>query len=123
MLSQIIIASCTVAAFSTFGCPAFASSIILDSLNGANSSVAYADGFDPIISATFTTGAYAVHVDVALLLRAALPADGEPGDTVTISLDGGVPLSGLGPVSKVVKAGMIHRVICNFEDDSDVDGR
>jgi len=29
----------------------------------------------------------------------------------------------LEPVSKVVKEGMIHRVICNFEDDSDVEGR
>ena len=46
------------------------------------------------MSATFATGAAPVRVDVALLLRNG-SGSGAPGDTYTVSLDGGVPLSDL----------------------------
>jgi hypothetical protein len=96
MPSRAIFAcSTTVLALSALVRPALASESIFDSLDGATSSAAYADGIDPVMSATFSTGATPVRVDVALLLFDGLQGDGEPNATYTVSLDGGIPLSKL----------------------------
>jgi hypothetical protein len=47
------------------------------------------------LAATFTTGPSAVGVEVALSLSSIYLADPYPGDTYTVSLDGGIPLSDL----------------------------
>jgi PEP-CTERM motif len=47
------------------------------------------------MSATFTTGASPLHADIALMLSAPFPEKGERGVKVTVSLDGGIPLSDL----------------------------
>jgi hypothetical protein len=74
---------------------ASANGIVFDSLDGVTSSAAFAGGIESVISGTFNTKAAPVHVDVALLLRDRFPDFGEPGDTYTVSLDGGIPLSDL----------------------------
>ena len=74
---------------------ASANGIVFDSLDGVTSSAAFAGGIDSVISGTFNTKAAPVHVDIALLLRDCFPDFGEPGDTYTVSLDGGIPLSDL----------------------------
>src|SRR5262249_30137683 len=51
--------------------------------------------FGPPLAATFTTGTSAVRVDVALTLSSIYLDDASRGDTYTISLDGGIPLSDL----------------------------
>jgi hypothetical protein len=86
-------ACATVSSFlSMLASPVSAGAVIFDSLDSATSSAAFAAGIDPVMSATFNTGATPVRVDVALLLREEY---GQPGDTYTISLDGGIPLSDL----------------------------
>jgi PEP-CTERM motif len=75
--------------------PAWATSVIFDSLDGVTGSSAYAGGIDPMMSGTFNTGATHVSVDVTLLLKDGFPQDGAAGDTYTVSLDGGIPLSDL----------------------------
>jgi hypothetical protein len=72
-----------------------AGSVLFDSLGGVISSGAYAGWIDPVISGTFNTEATPVRVNVALLLRDYFPEFDEPGDTYTVSLDGGIPLSDL----------------------------
>jgi hypothetical protein len=95
MRSRTGIAACAAAAVWLLASVGFASaqSVVFDSLGGAPSGVANTS-IDPIISATFKTGASPLHVDVALLVSADIPEDGE-GDTYTVSLDGGIPLSDL----------------------------
>jgi hypothetical protein len=88
----------TVFSLIAFSSPAWAGAVIFDSLDGATSSSAFAGGIDPVMSGSFTTGVAPVRVNVALLLRDRYPEngeEGEPGDTYTISLDGGIPLSNL----------------------------
>jgi hypothetical protein len=75
--------------------PAWATAVIFDSLDDVTTSSAYAGGIDPAMSGTFNTGANPVRVDVTLLLRDRFPQDGAAGDTYTVSLDGGIPLSDL----------------------------
>ena len=74
---------------------ALANGVVFDSLDGGTSSAAFAGGVESVISGTFNTKAAPVHVDVALLLRDRFPDFGEPGDTYTVSLDGGIPISDL----------------------------
>jgi PEP-CTERM motif-containing protein len=74
---------------------ASAGSVLFDSLGGVISSGAYAGWIDPVISGTFNTEATPLRVDVALPLRDYFPEFDEPGDTYTVSLDGGIPLSDL----------------------------
>jgi hypothetical protein len=72
---------------------ASAESVVFDSLGGASSGAADTS-VGPVISGTFNTGASPLHVDVALSLSVALPYE-DKGDTYTVSLDGGIPLSDL----------------------------
>ncbi len=67
--------------------------VVFDSLGGASSGAADTS-VDPAISGTFDTGASPLRVDVALSLSVALPYE-DQGDTYTVSLDGGIPLSDL----------------------------
>ncbi len=69
--------------------------VLFNSLNGTMTSAAFAGGIEPVMSATFSTGATPVRVDVALLLRDDLPNFAEPNDTYTVSLDGGISTSNL----------------------------
>jgi hypothetical protein len=85
----------TVFSLIAFVSPVWATGVVFDSLDGVTSSSAFAGGIDPVMSGTFNTGDTPVRVDVALLLRDRFPEDGYPGDTYTVSLDGGVPLSDL----------------------------
>jgi hypothetical protein len=85
----------TVFSLIAFVSPVWATGVVFDSLDGVTSSSAFAGGIDPVMSGTFNTGDTPVRVDVALLLRGRFPEDGEPGDTYTVSLDGGIPLSDL----------------------------
>lgn len=79
-----------------FAGPASAGAVVFDSLDSGTASTAYATvDLDPSMSATFKTGASSLHVEVALLLSAPFPEDVEPDDTVTINLDGGIPISDL----------------------------
>ena len=71
-----------------------ARTIIFDSLDGATSGVANT-AIDGVMSATFTTGAFPLHADIALVLSAPFPEERERGLKVTVSLDGGIPLSDL----------------------------
>jgi hypothetical protein len=95
MRSRTGIAACAAAAVWLLGLvgSASAESVVFDSLDGAKSGAADTS-IDPAISATFNTGASPLHVDVALSLSVAVP-DEQKGDTYTISLDGGIPLSDL----------------------------
>ena len=95
MRSRTGIAACAAAAVWLFGLVRFASAepVIFDSLGGANSGAANTS-IDPVISGTFKTGASPLRVDVALVLSADIFEGGE-GDSYTISLDGGIPLSDL----------------------------
>jgi hypothetical protein len=95
MRSRTGIAACVAAAW-LLGLVRFASAeaVVFDSLGGAGSGAANTS-IDPIIAATFSTGASPLHgVDVALLLSADI-FDGGAGDAYTVSLDGGIPLSDL----------------------------
>jgi hypothetical protein len=96
MSCRALVAASAAAAFSliAFGAPVSAGRVIFDSLDSANSGVAYT-AIDPIMAATFNTGASPVRVHIALMLSAPFPEDGGPHDTYTVSLDGGVPLSDL----------------------------
>lgn len=95
MRSRTGIAACAAAAVWLLGLVRFASaeSVVFDSLGRANSDAADTS-VDRVISATFNTGASPIHVDVALSLSVALPYEYK-GDTYTVSLDGGIPLSDL----------------------------
>jgi hypothetical protein len=95
MRSRTGIAACAAAAVWLLGLVKLASaeSIVFDSMGGASSGAADTS-VDPAISASFNTGASPLHVDVALSLSVALPYEYK-GDTYTVSLDGGVPLSDL----------------------------
>ena len=73
--------------------PASAEPVVFDSLAGANSGAADTS-VGPVIAGTFNTGASLLHVDVALSLSIAVPYE-HKGDTYTVSLDGGIPLSDL----------------------------
>jgi hypothetical protein len=97
MRSRTIFAGCLSAALalSALAWPALATESIFDSLNGATSSAAYAGAIDPVMSATFSTGASPVRVGVALSLFDGFLGEGEPSATYTVSLDGGIPLSDL----------------------------
>jgi hypothetical protein len=97
MRSRTFVATCAAASLSlsALATAASAGSVVFGSLDGVTSSAAFAGGIEPIISGTFNTEATPVRVDVALLLRDYFPEDGEPGDTYTVSLDGGIPLSDL----------------------------
>lgn len=83
MRSRTIFAACSTAvlALSALAWPALASESTFDSLDGATSSAAYASGIDPVMSATFSTGATPVRVGVALLLFDGVLGDGEPSAT------------------------------------------
>lgn len=93
MRFRTLVATCAVSL--SLASVASADSVLFDSLGGETSSAAFAGGIDPVMSATFNTGAASVRVDVSLLLRAGLPELGAPSDTFTVSLDGGIPLSDL----------------------------
>ncbi len=97
MRFRTLVAPCAAASLSlsALATAASANGVIFDSLDGVTSSAAFAGGIDPVISGTFSTKAAPVHADVALLLRDRFPEFGEPGDTYTVSLDGGIPLSDL----------------------------
>ena len=97
MRFRTLVATCAAVSvsLSAFATAASAHSVLFDSLGGATSSAAFAGGIDPVMSATFDTGAAPVRVDVALLLRDGFPRHGAPSDTYTVSLDGGIPLSDL----------------------------
>jgi hypothetical protein len=95
MRSRTGIAACVASAVWLLGVVrcASAESVVFDSLGGANASAADTS-IEPVISASFETGASPLHVDVALSLSRAVPELGE-GGSYTVSLDGGVPLSDL----------------------------
>jgi PEP-CTERM motif len=95
MRSRTGIAACAAAAIWLLGLVRLASaeSVVFDSLGGASSGAADTS-VGPVISGTFNTGASPLHVDVALSLSVALPYE-DKGDTYTVSLDGGIPLSDL----------------------------
>jgi hypothetical protein len=93
--SGVAAGAATVFLLIAFVSPAWATAVVFDSLDGVTSTPAFAGAIDPVMSGTFNTGAAPVRVDVALLLRDRFPEDGEPGDTYTVSLDGGIPLSDL----------------------------
>jgi hypothetical protein len=95
MRSRTGIAACAAAAvwLLALASSASAESVVFDSLGGANSGAADTS-VDSIISGTFNTGASPLHVDVALSLSVAVPYE-HKGDTYTVSLDGGIPLSDL----------------------------
>lgn len=95
MRSRTGIAACAAAAVCLLGLVRIASAepVVFDSLGGANSGAADTS-VDRIISGTFNTGASPLHVDVALSLSVAVPYEYK-GDTYTVSLDGGIPLSDL----------------------------
>jgi hypothetical protein len=97
MRFRTFIATCAAAFFSlpVLATSASAGSVLFDSLDGVISGGAYAGGIDPVISGTFSTEATPVRVNVALSLRDYFPEFDEPGDTYTVSLDGGIPLSDL----------------------------
>ena len=97
MRSRTILAACSTAvvALGAIAWPAWANESIFDSLHGATSSAAYAGGIDPVMSATFSTGATPVRVGVSLALMDGLLADSDLSATYTVSLDGGIPLSNL----------------------------
>src|SRR4029077_19447643 len=52
-------------------------------------------GIDPVMAATFSTGASPVRVDVALALFQGFPGEGGTSACSTVSIDGGIPLSNL----------------------------
>ena len=91
------VATCAAAflPLSALATAASANGVVFDSLDGVTSSAAFAGGIESVISGTFSTKAAPVHVKVALVLRDRFPDFGEPGDTYTVSLDGGIPLSDL----------------------------
>jgi len=97
MRFRTLVATCAAASLSlsALATAASANGIVFDSLDGGTSSAAFAGGVESVISGTFNTKAAPVHVDVALLLRDRFPDFGEPGDTYTVSLDGGIPISDL----------------------------
>ncbi|HEY5206833.1 MAG TPA: PEP-CTERM sorting domain-containing protein [Roseiarcus sp.] len=95
MRFRTFVATCAAASLSVLATSASAEGVVFDSLGGVTSSAAFAGGIDPVISATFNTGTAPARVDVALLLRDRFPEYGEPSDTLTVSLDGGIPLSDL----------------------------
>jgi hypothetical protein len=97
MRFRVLVATWAAASFSlsALATPASANGIVFDSLNGVTSSAAFAGGIESVISGSFNTKAAPVHVEVALVLRDRFPDFGEPGDTYTVSLDGGIPLSDL----------------------------
>jgi hypothetical protein len=98
MRSRTLVAWCSatvVLSLIALASSASASTAIFDSLDGATSSAAFAGGIEPVISGTFNTGSSPVRVNVAMLLRDSVPEYGRPGDTYTVSLDGGIPLSDL----------------------------
>jgi hypothetical protein len=94
MRFRTFFAACAAAflSLSAFARTASAGGVLFDSLDGVISSGAYAGWIDPVISGTFDTEATPVRVDVALSLRDYFPEFAEPGDTYTVSLDGGIPL-------------------------------
>jgi hypothetical protein len=97
MRFRTLVATCAAASLSlsALATAALAKGVVFDSLDGLTSSAAFAGGVESVISGTFNTKAAPVHVDVALLLRDRFPDVGEPGDTYTVSLDGGSHLSDL----------------------------
>jgi PEP-CTERM motif len=93
MRSRMGIAACAATTVWLLGLVRFASAepVVFDSLGGPDADAANT-AIEPIMAATFSTGASPLHVDVALSLSDALPRE---GDTYTISLEGGIPLSDL----------------------------
>jgi hypothetical protein len=87
MRSRTGIAACAAAAVWLLGLVRLASaeSVVFDNMGGASSGAADTS-VDPVISATFNTGASPLHVDVALSLSVALPYEYK-GDTYTVSLE------------------------------------
>ncbi|HEY1780652.1 MAG TPA: PEP-CTERM sorting domain-containing protein [Roseiarcus sp.] len=95
MRSRTLLVASAVTAFTlSFASFASARAVIFDSLAGAYSFPA-STIFGPPLAATFTTGASAVRVDIALSLSSIYLQAPSPGDTYTVSLDGGIPLSDL----------------------------
>jgi hypothetical protein len=97
MRFRAFVAKCALAfvTLSVLAPKASAGSVLFDSLDGGISSGAYTGWIDPVISGTFDTQATPVRVKIVLLLRDYFPEFDEPGDTYTVSLDGGIPLSDL----------------------------
>jgi hypothetical protein len=97
MRSRTGIAVCAATAVWLLGLVRLASadSVVFDSLGGADSGMAANTAIEPIMAATFKTGASPLHiVDVSLLLSTDM-ADGGEGGSYSVSLDGGIPLSDL----------------------------
>src|SRR5579872_2315675 len=95
MRSRTLAAAGAATAFTlTFSAPAPAATIIFDSLDGAPSFAATTI-FGPPLAATFTTGASTAGVEVALCLSSIYLGGPYFGDSYTVSLDGGIPLSDL----------------------------
>jgi PEP-CTERM motif len=94
---RVFAATCVAASLSVSALSktASATGVLFDSLDSAASSAAYAGGIDPVMSATFSTGAASVRVSVALSLFNGFLGEGGESATYTVSLDGGIPLSDL----------------------------
>jgi hypothetical protein len=72
--------------------PQTRAAVLFDSLNSPTTAVLSADNFES--DASFATGASTFYAtDIALLLSQAAAPD--PGDTLNVSLEGGVPLADL----------------------------
>jgi hypothetical protein len=93
--SKAVVGIATICSLIAFVSPAWAGAIVFDNLHGVTSSSAFAGGIDPVMSGTFNTGPTPIRVKAALLLRDRFPEEGGPGDTYTVSIDGGIPLSDL----------------------------
>ena len=95
MRSRTLVMASAMTVFTlSFASSASAGAVVFDSLDGAYSFPATTI-FGPPLAATFTTGVSAVRVDVALSLSSIHLQDPSPGETYTVSLDGGIPLSDL----------------------------
>ncbi len=87
---HMLLRAASVAALMAFAAPVSAA-VIFDSLDSATNSSADTDP----MAATFTTGSAASGVDVTVLISGFGINDALPGDTFTVSLNGGVPLADL----------------------------
>jgi hypothetical protein len=87
---HMLLRTASVAALMAFAAPASAA-VIFDSLGSATNT---SSATNPM-AATFTTGSAASGVDVSVLISGFGISDALPGDTFTVSLNGGIPLADL----------------------------
>jgi PEP-CTERM motif len=86
----MLLRTASVTALMAFAAPASAA-VIFDSLDSATNT---SSATNPM-AATFTTSAAAQGVDVSALISGLGIGDALPGDTFTVSLNGGIPLASL----------------------------